>query len=183
MRILLWNGVAAVLLALLVTFCDKGPQSVKLKSLLLEVSADSTISVRDTLHVKTTVEEAYNDEARICWRRGGALTPDTTDKTTFSIVWQFPDTGLQHIVVWAIDSLERESDKVTITVQVKWYRPEVTIGGDSTVAVNDEAVVRAKGKDRDGTIDYYEWEIDKGGIRTTDADEDSLTAALYGYRY
>lgn len=154
--------------------CNKGPQTVELSDLEITIEADSTVMVRDTLDITITMDGTYGETVRYCVRSAGGITVDTIAGPSFSHAWQFPDTGIQYLVIWVVDSRNRESKEATMAVEVNYYPPEVTIDGEDQAVINDPAVFRVDAGDRDGTVDHFEWTTGTGGVFSTDAEEDSI---------
>ncbi|MBN1576141.1 MAG: SGNH/GDSL hydrolase family protein [Chitinispirillaceae bacterium] len=170
-----WHVLLCAAAGVLVVRCD-APQEYRPPELLIETTADSMIAVRDTLHVTVGVEGAAGSTIRTCLLRDDSWTIDTSDAASFTAVWEFPDTGLRRIIVWAVDSADRQrqSNKDTVTVHVVCYMPEVTISGPEGAVINDTVVLKAEGTDRDGTIERFEWRADGRRTFVTSAAEDSL---------
>ncbi|MBN1308670.1 MAG: SGNH/GDSL hydrolase family protein [Chitinispirillaceae bacterium] len=162
--------------AILIARCTDAPQEYRPPELVIETTADSLIAVRDTLRVTVGVEGAAGETIRYCRLRDDSWTIDTSEAATFTAIWEFPDTGLRRIVVWAIDSAEggRQSNRDTVTVHVVCHTPEVTISGPSNAVIHDTVKLLAEGTDRDGTIEGFEWRVNGGRTFTTPAAEDSL---------
>jgi|GEM_PF-1118602 len=158
------NRFAAIyVLCLMFMFhCEKGPQAPDTSALVVDAvyNEDSVLTLRDTLHVSLSVEDAPETHFRYCLQKEGSWNIDTIDSADYRTTWDFPDTGLRRVVVWAIDDEGRRTHCDTISVTVSASAPRVILHGNDMASANDTTIVFLEVADSDGLVDHFEWQVD-----------------------
>lgn len=150
-------------LCLMIMFnCEKGPQAPDTSALFVDAvyNGDKDLALRDTLHVSLSVEGAPERNFRYCLQKEGCWNIDTIDYADYRTTWDFPDTGLRRIAVWAIDDEGRRTHCDTIVVTVSASAPRVILHGNDMGSANDTTVILLDVDDSDGVVDHFEWRID-----------------------
>ena len=162
------------LCAVIVVLCTRNPQDVPQPDLEIQVHADSTVDLYDTLHISITTEGDDGAHIDYCLAREGSWSVDTTADPGFTVTWSFPDTGTQRFIVWAIDSTGRCSNRDTLSTNVRLVKPTAALAQDTAVFVNHPLVVHVDGTSHCGSINRFEWSIDGTAERITGGTEDTL---------
>jgi lysophospholipase L1-like esterase len=148
-------GYSAIVLGIIIfSFCQQ-PHDASSTDYNITATADSVIAVRDTLTITIHPEDAPGKEIAYCWMRDDSWNVDTVASSVYTAVWQFPDTGMHTLVVYAIDADRRISKDDTINVLVKCFIPEVVLTGDTAAFIDDTVVYKTTTSDTDGVIDHF----------------------------
>ncbi len=165
------------LFVLFFILCNNNPQDQKPLAFEIKATAsDSVIAVRCTLTVTADADSFETEDLLYCWLREGSWVRDTTAEPVYRTLWQFPDTGIKRIVLWAIDPVGKNiiSHKDTIYIRVVCFKPQVSVTGPQYASVNDAVVLKAVGTDRDGGVERFEWLVGSRNKKKFFSDADSL---------
>lgn len=158
--------------------CDVNPAKVTYAPLILTLTTDTQVRVRDTLTIGMEVSGAEERTLHYLVLRDNSWYTDTTTAPLYATAWQFPDTGTHRIVITAGDLFGNYSNTDTIAVRVTATAPKVHLSGDMVASVNDTLHFHATGEDSDGVIVKYFWSFDRDGKFWMESGADSLAVAF-----
>lgn len=125
------------------------------------LTADTAISINDTLVLKAAATDAGGAVARYVWAINGVDFRDSTVTGSLTTIWRKPDAGSHTVRVKAINGHGVESPADSVHVTVFLNAPSVTfIKKDTLIFINDTLVLRAHGTDKNGNIVKYLWALD-----------------------
>lgn len=173
-----WRTLVGLLFFAVLMSCDLNPTKVVYTPLILTLTTDTLVCVRDTLTIGMNVSGAEERTLHYLILRDNSWHTDTATTPLYATAWQFPDTGTHHLVVTAGDLFGNYSNTDTIAVRVAATAPKVQLSGDTTASVNDTLHFRATGEDSDGAIVKYLWSFDRDGKFWMESGTDSLAVAF-----
>jgi hypothetical protein len=129
----------------------------------LLITADTTVSVKDTLllHARTWTEGAQ--AVTFKWRVNGRTASPDSDSVCV-LFFGIADTGRHSIAVTGYSELGVSSDPETVHVTVLLNPPTLhMLTSDTTIFANDSLVIRAAASDKNGFVARCLWSIDSAG--------------------
>jgi len=142
------------LLSIFLFYCNNSPTEIT--PLVISVTADSTVAVRDTLSVYLTSDSA---EGELTWfiLFDEDWRIDSTQEHVYSVTWDFRDTGEHRVICYARSIDGRESEKDTLWCRITSSIPKVQLSADSVAYVNDTVNIHVAAADDDGTVSHLVW--------------------------
>lgn len=144
---------------------------------VLMLTADTAISINDTLVLKAAATDAGEAVSRFAWALNGVEFRDSSSTGALPAVWRKPNAGSHTIRVKAINSHGVESPADSVRVTVLLNAPSVTFMNDTTIFINDTLVPRVQGADTNGHIIKYLWALD--GVHFNDSTKTNTLVTVW----
>ncbi len=160
-------------------FPDSVAITVKLGIPTIDSIHDTIVAIKDTVILRVTGSDENGDIMKYLWSVGNDSTwSDTTGKDgKYKTYFAMGSEGSHTFWVKAVDDDTLESSPVNFSVEVKLYKPEVTLKDKEHVNINDSITITAKGSDENGKVERYIWALD--GTNFTDTTTKGTVDLVY----
>ncbi|HUI91831.1 MAG TPA: hypothetical protein VLX68_06235 [Chitinivibrionales bacterium] len=129
----------------------------------LLISADTTVSVKDTIRLHVRVWADGGQAVFFKWRLDGSAVLRDTDSVCV-LYFGIQDTGKHSITVTGYSDRGVSSDPVTVQVTVLLNPPTLfLLTRDTVIFANDSLAIRASASDKNGSVVRYLWSVDTTG--------------------
>jgi len=123
------------------------------------VMPDTTVFIDDSVYIHASATDANGIVNRYLWAKDGKHFLDTTNSNQLYI--RFTTSGMDTILVSAIDTNGMKANVDTIIVTVRLGRPTISVTPDSAVvATGDSLTLTASTYDTNGIIKAIYWATD-----------------------
>jgi hypothetical protein len=124
---------------------------------ILQHIPDTTISIRDSLYISSIANDSNGTVQKYLWAVNNDTQTDTTDSNSHLFV--FMESGINKLIVKAIDDDGAISTADTTIVNVLQDCPVVNAGNDTTVTIRDTVFLKGTTRDSYGNITETQWII------------------------
>ncbi len=163
----------------LVSSPDTAEITVELGAPTIDSIPDKVVAIKDSVILQVSGSDVNGEITKFLWAidNDSDWTHETGADGTLKTYFPLGSQGIHPVRVKAIDDDTVESEIESFSIDVRLYKPVVSLNDKEQVNINDSLTLSATGSDTNGVVVKYLWALD--GTNFTDTTDKNSVTLVY----